>query len=169
MQTPEREIAERTRLAAQVQKRAQRIRAVAGDAPDRDATALWTGEDILNALPRLARILGHTPSITELQACSRKQWPSPACVRVAFGSWNAALAAAGLPLNRIDARARQRWSDEAILGAIREAAAAGDPGQKPFREGRRHPSVATIATRFGSWSVAESIALGGETRERSLA
>jgi hypothetical protein len=55
---------------------------------------------------------------------------------------------------------RHVWSDEEILQAIQDAAAAGDSGPKPFKEGRRSPSLMTITTRFGSWAAAEALALG---------
>lgn len=155
-----RELAERDRLAAVLKERAERM----GGLGDFDAGArrgtIWTASRITTALSDLARMLGHTPTIAELGSRPRSRWPSPSRVRIVFGSWNAALAAAGLTLNATDRAPRRLWSDEDILQAIRDAAAAGDQGQRPFREGWRRPWLATITIRFGSWSVAESLALG---------
>lgn len=154
-QAPERESAERDRLAAGLGERAEwmRDRGQGGRRPK------WTASGVIAALRDLAGILGHTPTMAELEGRPRTRWPSPARVRMVFGTWNAALAAADLPLNATRPRPRI-WSDEEILQAIRDAAAAGDRGQKPFREGRRRPWLATITIRFGSWSAAESLALG---------
>lgn len=151
----ERESAERECVAAGLGERAEWM----GDLGQRRRRPIWTASRIIAALRDLAGILGHTPTMAELESRPRNRWPSPARVRMVFGTWNAALAAADLPLNATRPRPRL-WSDEEMLQAIRDAAAAGDRGQKPFREGRRRPWLATITTRFGSWSAAESLALG---------
>jgi hypothetical protein len=54
----------------------------------------YESEELLEVLRELARELGHTPSISELQA--RKDLPSPYTIRDRFGRWNEALRMAGL-------------------------------------------------------------------------
>ncbi len=71
----------------------------------------------LASLPSCRSLLRFSgaPSIGDLASRSRAKWPSPARVRIVFGSWNAALAAAGLPLNVIDRAPTRAWSDDEIL------------------------------------------------------
>ena len=74
-----------------------------------------------------------------------------------FGSWNAALSAAGLPLNKKGARCR-RWADSEILEALR--ALAENLGRRPVhsdfvsRDPAEMPSLPLIRRRFGSFKKA---------------
>jgi hypothetical protein len=68
-----------------------------------------------------------------------------------FGSWNAAVEAAGLAPRRI----RASWSDEQLLAGLRRYAA--EHGRAPRSTDRvgllsRYPSPALAISRFGSWS-----------------
>lgn len=149
-------------LVAKMQKRALAIRGLTSRKAEHDPIAFWTAPRIIAALGQLTVTLGHTPTIGDLESRPRAMWPSPARVRTVFGSWQAALAAAGLRPQVADHAPRRVWSDEEILQAIQDAAAAGDPGEEPFREGRRRPRLGVIAVRFGTWSVAESLAMGAD-------
>lgn len=157
---PVQEPADRAHGVAWLEERAVGIRAIGMREAEAGAVALWTAPRIILALGQLAAIVGRTPTIGDLESRPRAQWPSPSRVRVVFGSWGAALAAAGLRPKSADHSPRRVWSDEEILQAIQDAAAAGDPGPGPFKEGRRRPDLGTITARFGSWSTAESLALG---------
>lgn len=161
------EAAERARLRVGLEERATRLRSVGGGSGRGGPVARWTPDRIIVVLRTLADTLGRPPTMADLQARPRSSWPSPSRVRIVFGSWNAALTAAGLPLNATGHPRRQVWSDEEILRAIRDASAADDPGQRPFREGRRRPWLATITIRFGSWSVAQSLALGNRMNDEA--
>ncbi len=143
------------------------IRAVGGRDGHDGSVAMWTAPRIIAALGQLAVTVGHTPTIADLVSLPRAMWPSPSRVRTVFGTWNAALAAAGLRPKTAGHSPRRVWSDEEMLQAIQDAAAAGDPGQGPFQEGRRRPWLAAITSRFGSWPVAESLALGMQTQNRA--
>lgn len=156
----ERDATERKRLVARLKERSARLKGLGNASEAGRGGGQWTAARIVAVLRDLAESLGHTPTMAELGSRPRSRWPSPALVRTVFGSWNAALAAAALPLNATDRSRRPVWSDEDILRAIRDAGAAGEPGQGPFGDGRRQPWLATIVIRFGSWSVAESLALG---------
>lgn len=162
---PESEAAERQRLVKALDERVALMLVVGPRTVRSGRVAMWTAERITAALRDLGRSLGRTPTMADLQSRPRSRWPSPARVRIVFGSWNAAVAAADLPLNATGRARRRMWSDDEILQAIREAAVEGDHGQRPFREGRRRPWLATITVRFGSWSVAEALALGCDRSE----
>jgi hypothetical protein len=54
----------------------------------------YESEELLEVVRELARKLGHTPSIADLQA--RKDLPSPYTIRDRFGRWSEALRQAGL-------------------------------------------------------------------------
>ncbi len=58
----------------------------------------YTDEQLLQALRDLAAELGRTPTGREMQ--DRRDLPSPRTCQIRFGSWNAALEAAGLEPNR---------------------------------------------------------------------
>jgi hypothetical protein len=81
----------------------------------------------------------------------RKRWPSAQLVRSRFGSWAAALRAAGY---------RSRWrghthtQDELITALRREADRLGrPPTQREWATGSQHrPNASTVARAFGSWA-----------------
>lgn len=98
----------------------------------------------------------------------RAQEPTASAGKYRYQSWNA-VAEVGLPVDATDRARHRAWSDEDILQAVREAAAARDGGQTPFGEGRRRPWLATIIIRCGSWWVAESLAIGTAGRAGTAA
>jgi hypothetical protein len=77
--------------------------------------------------------------------------PNSATIEKRFGSWNAALAAAGLPPRRV----RRVWTNREVIDGLRRFAA--DHG-RPLRASDRigwlsvYPSPALVVTRFGSLS-----------------
>jgi hypothetical protein len=111
----------------------------------------WDKAQILAALRGFERNHGRAPTAAEFAATDSA--PAANTVAAHFGSWNAALDAAGVarlprPL---------RWDDAAVLAALREFSA--EHGRRPKardfaganRDGR-WPSPSTVALRFGSWS-----------------
>lgn len=157
--TAERVAAEWESLVTRLEERALAVRGLRAHAGDSAPGPTWTAPRIVAALGQLTVLVGHTPTIRDLESRPRATWPSPSRVRIVFGSWKAALVAAGLRPQSTGHSPRRVWSDEEILQAIQDAAAGGDPGEAPFREGRRRPRLEAIAARFGSWSAAESLAL----------
>lgn len=83
------------------------------------------------------------------------RWPSANSVRTHFGSWNAALAEAGLPLRR-----RSRWTREDIIEALRRWPDEHDGRPPRYADLRaaedrsEWPDPKTVATAFGSWASA---------------
>jgi hypothetical protein len=83
------------------------------------------------------------------------RWPSASSVFTQFGSWNEALLAAGLPLQRHGA-----WARNEIVWAIQHWAAEHDgtpPRYADFRDTcnrARWPDPKTAAAHFGSWRAA---------------
>ena len=86
-----------------------------------------------------------TPTAREWDALGHR--PSAPPIIRHFGSWNAALAAAGLTVTR----PRRRWSDAQILAAIRafEAQHGRPPAAADFGGGTL-PGFETVRVRYGS-------------------
>ena len=82
------------------------------------------------------------------------RWPSWMTVRTLFGSWGAALRAAGYAPNR------ERWTPERIAAALREF--AREKGRAPIASDLTHdcglPARPTIARYFGSLAAAREAA-----------
>lgn len=148
----EREVTERA-----LEKRLLRL----DELPARDGgtRAKWTRERCITALQAFYEVTGLAPRIADFEVRRRGQ-PAASSIRRVFGSWNDALVAAGIPVNRATGSGgRRQWSDEEILEALREADRAGEPTSAPFRTGRRLPWMGTIERRFGSWRAAKSLAI----------
>jgi hypothetical protein len=108
-----------------------------------------TRDYLIERLQSLASRLGHTPLQREVDA----DVDSPCHVTYArrFGSWNAALEAAGLPLNRPSVP----YNREMLLETLRQL--ADQLGRAPTtRELVEYglPCQATYTARFGSWAAA---------------
>ena len=142
----------------------------------------WTPERIVRALQRWTQDHGRPPTAFEWGARRNlpdekrvsatrqrrrqgvqarwQRWPTYGTVRAVFGSWGAALEAAGLPRKttfdgRLDFRAR--WAKEAVAEALRTTAAAlgRKPSWKDWEKATRHnPSSMYVRRLFGSWSAA---------------
>ncbi len=131
----------------------------------------WTREEIIAALQRDARRLGRPPKCREWnrplgvgifqwnRSVPRAARPSVATVQQHFGSWNAGLTAAGLPV-RIGRETK--WTAESVLEVIRsEGRRLGRaPSLWDFRvsrskgKGKGLPSECVVSKHFGSWNAA---------------
>jgi hypothetical protein len=119
----------------------------------------WTREEALERLAAWARAHGRAPVIADARA--DPSVPGLGSCQLRFGSWNAALRAAGLSPGH-----EPHWSDErvhAVLAAwarwhIRQA--RGEPSQASYRRWAAQqpgpvPSASSIRRRFGgSWNAA---------------
>jgi hypothetical protein len=110
----------------------------------------YTNEDLLDALRSFAAEHDGRPPIAPEADDRETDLPTAATFARRFGSWNAAIAAAGF-----DPRFRRR-SDEELLDDLREF--ADETGAHPTVAAvRAHPDMAkppTYRARFGSWTEA---------------
>lgn len=110
----------------------------------------YSREWLIEKLQRLAARLGHSLTKADVDAD-----PTTPCYRTYanhFGSWNSALEAAGLPLNRWGAVRRDR---ETLLEMLRQL--ADQLGRAPTTADlaqRGLPCDVTYAKHFGSWRAA---------------
>ncbi|MHB2000936.1 MAG: homing endonuclease associated repeat-containing protein [Solirubrobacteraceae bacterium] len=115
----------------------------------------WKREQILAALRAYVEEYGGSPSKEDLE-WPPTGYPSARTVRRHFGSFTAGLQAAGLqPRSR-------RWSDEAIVEAMREFELETDFWPRPSDWARAcedWPAAATVYKRFGSWQAALEMAM----------
>ncbi len=111
---------------------------------------VYSDEHLLNTLRDLADELGHSPTVDEMLA--RPGLPAPQTYINRFGSWNAALEAAGLKTRRRTAI----YTDEQLLQALRDLAAElGQPPSASEMLARRDlPSPGAYQGHFGTWSKA---------------
>jgi hypothetical protein len=103
--------------------------------------------EVVRELRRVANKLGESPS--QPQYNEHGQY-SHQIAYERFGSWNAALEAAGLETERDD-----RTPNEKLLASIRAVAETVDgvPSQTDYHEHGEH-GVSVLQRRFGSWSQA---------------
>lgn len=119
----------------------------------------WDRETIVYALELWHRRHLQTPTKAEWVAAGENH-PSVDTVMRIFGSWNAAIRAAGFrPRKRGESRGRRprRWHDQAIVDAIQFW--HDTHGRVPTKSdwGRAttsHPSPNTVVRVFGSWNAA---------------
>ena len=124
---------------------------------DRRARAqIYTDEQMLGAIQVMAMRLGHSPSTNEWQRNHGKPWDTVYVTR--FGSWNAALRAAGLalwerPLISADSCRQSLLAAHNYLGHV---PTSNDYLREDLREhlsGLDLPrNVSTIKRRLGSWA-----------------
>lgn len=142
--------------------------------------------ELLNALRATAEELGHSPRPAEYQRQrqrvrgtarpddGRAALPTTQVIRSHFGSWNDALAAAGLPRVRhftppFSGERRPAYSIEEKLEWLRRAwAEVGEPftgsaymrwRKEKIQEGEREiPSLPIIVRTFGGWKEARRLA-----------
>lgn len=109
---------------------------------------LWTPAEIVRALRVEADRLGRPPRQQEWETAGYGR-PAAVTVRTVFGSWNAALDAAELPV-------RQRtWSRQECIHALFlwRYQHGRVPRQKDWRsQAEDRPSMWTIRNRFGAWN-----------------
>jgi hypothetical protein len=130
----------------------------------------WTDETIAYAFELWHRRHLCSPTVDEWRRAGHDH-PSVTTVRQVFGSWNAAVEAAGFrprrpgearraaPVTaaRSEPTAAVRWSRETTVAALRVWAESW--GRSPSLEQWRraspaHPSAATVRRLFGSWNAA---------------
>lgn len=111
----------------------------------------WTKQRVIAAIQLWNELHGRPPVAQDwLQYADRTSWPTVTAVQREFGSWRAAIAAAGFP-----SRTWHRWSAELVLEAIRNWVALHgdiprvDDWKRPTDE---HPTSTTVVHYFGSWN-----------------
>jgi len=138
----------------------------------------WSRETILYALELWHRRNLCSPTVAEWRLAGESH-PSVTTVRAVFGSWNKAIAAAGLRPRRPgeargvragagsrDGQSAVRWPTHAVIARLR--AWAEEHGRPPTleewrRASERNPSAATVRRLFGTWNAA-LVAAGFEAR-----
>jgi Homing endonuclease associated repeat/Recombinase/Recombinase zinc beta ribbon domain len=119
-------------------------------APERRS---WDELDLIEALRSFSERHGHVPlSVEWLRA--EPEHPSATTVRAHFGSWGAALGAAGLVAEPLPTRRSRPWSDAEILTAL--AAWANEHGRPPapvdwLRGAAGRPAAGAVRNHFGTW------------------
>jgi hypothetical protein len=126
----------------------------------------WTRERVLAALQRDASRRGRAPTREEWARPARGR-PSGSTVAKLFGTWNAGLRAAGLPLNS----ERDKWTPGAVVDALRRL--EHELGRQPTSQDlvcppAGYPNTAIITRKLGSWSAA-CRELGWSTRQCVIA
>ena len=134
------------------------------------AAQVWTPELILDGIQRLARKGGPLSHGSVVGANPRLLY---AAERL-FGSWSAALAAAGVNLAEVRSESKARraekitkWSPESIVDQIKKLASSGER-VTGLAVRLRYPSLyyAAVSDRyFGGWSAA--LAAAGLERDRT--
>jgi hypothetical protein len=112
--------------------------------------ARWTREQILSEIRRLAGE-GSSLSFGAVRA-TRQDLASAACRKQHFGSWEAAVAAAGLDYH--GRRRRPAWTRQRVMNALVELHAAGAPLTTSWLQRNGWSSLVAVARRpsmFGSW------------------
>jgi hypothetical protein len=124
------------------------------------APRLWSQKEVIDVAQQWARLHGRAPRCVEWRrVAGDASRPTDALVIELFGSWNAMLAAAGLPI------AHRAWSREQTLAAL--ATWIGMHGQPPTASDwahshngqATHPSASWVHECFGSWNA--MLAAGG--------
>jgi FAD/FMN-containing dehydrogenase len=112
----------------------------------------YSDGEIIDHIRRLAN--GDTPP-TCVEFDADPAAPAHRTVRKWFGSWNAAVEAAGFEARTQYGRAAQGWSDDEILDHIRRLA-DGDtpPTGVEFDADDDAPARRTATNHFGSWNAA---------------
>ncbi len=106
----------------------------------------YTDQQLLDILRDLAAELGRSPTAQEMR---KRRLPRPETCAARFGSWNAALAAAGLETRHYS----QDYTDEQLLQILRDLARDLDktPTQLELRARPGLPSPTTYHRHFGTW------------------
>lgn len=121
--------------------------------------ALWSKREIIDAIGAHFSIHAKAPRIGDWQRASPAH-PTAATVTRKFGTWNSALEAAGVPVNKY----RRRWTREQVIAALQHDAASR--GSSPCSSDWLHksdvnPSSKTVRRLFGSFNRGvEAAALG---------
>jgi Homing endonuclease associated repeat len=126
----------------------------AGFEPPQDS---WSETEIVAAIRRFAHREGRPPTNREFVQLVRSEpsHPTLGAVLGQFGSWNAALRAAGFAPHRRD------WSKVEIIAALRDfgehngrAPTYTEWLAAPAPAEPAHPTASTVVTHFGEWRAA---------------
>lgn len=125
----------------------------------REENTIWTPETVLDAIHRWSREHdGAPPRVCDWLVRGDGYWPPASIVQRVFGTWNAALAAAGMSvMARGKQRSRNHWNRDTILAAIRRwTATHGEPPRCRdwSAAGPDHPHAASVQEYFGTWNEA---------------
>lgn len=130
----------------------------------------WDRDSALQILRGLAERLGRVPRMCDVRGDGM---PSGTTYVYLFGSWNAALQAAGLPVQKNSPVLRWRHPGDPREDAVRALRAAtelagGPPSRQVYNDLRTSlsrsdwPAVGSVHAMFGSWREAlEASGLGG--------
>jgi Homing endonuclease associated repeat len=145
------------RLTCSEDCRWQAQRLSARDQAMDDGRTVWDREKIVRALQREAKRRGRPPKAKEwFKVGGRGRRPNIGDILRYFGSWNAALEAAGL-LTRPHGGREPRWTPERIILALQKDAKRKGRPPRP-REWRRprkgRPVYVTVLRVFGDWAAA---------------
>lgn len=107
---------------------------------------VYDDHELITSLQTLAAELGYSPSPLDVQNLAEVM-PDVSTFERRFGSWVAALAAAGL-------EGRRSQSDETLLRAVArlERELGAFPTKRQIQSDPNTPSYTTLLTRFGSLS-----------------
>jgi hypothetical protein len=125
----------------------------------------WTTALIIAAISQYAAMYGEPPSPLAWARPRDPRWPNRATVVAYFGTFAAALRAAGFKANDPVA-----WSHEVIITRLRawRRKHGRSPTIREWRAAPAQPSVDTVIRRFGSWRAAVDEAdRGGKVRVRT--
>jgi hypothetical protein len=127
---------------------------------------VWTPERVIAALRRDAARRGRTPTRGDWPRATRTR-PQASIAENLFGSWNAALRAAGLPVNHEPGK----WTETTVLDALRRLQL--QLGRQPnssdvVRPPAGYPNTAVIKRKCGSWTAA-CAKLGWQAEQRVIA
>lgn len=109
-----------------------------------------TDDELIESLQQFADVLGETPSARQVYEDDDHTFRR-GLYQDRFGSWNDALRAAGLPVNR-EQRVTKEELREELLAFADEIGRV--PRQCDLNAAENRPSVSTYHRRFGSWNAA---------------
>jgi Homing endonuclease associated repeat len=132
----------------------------------RERLRVWSEEQIVAAIGAWSELTGAPPTVGDWSPAHAPaghlgsaryledpgRWPSAALVRQRFGSFRAAVAAAGFRPMALGPR--PRWTRERIAAAVAEwqQRSGRPPTTGDWRHaGERHPSASTVYRVLGSW------------------
>ncbi len=109
----------------------------------------YSQKELIDYLQKAAVELGHSPFINEMDEL--KGYPSSSAFVYQFGSWNEALKAAGLKVNRI-----KEYSREELITYLQKAVKelGRTPSGDEMNKLNGYPSVTAFTNQFGSWNEA---------------
>jgi len=113
----------------------------------------YSDAEILDHIRRVGD--GEAPTQREFDADGRA--PSTGTARNRFGSWSAAVTAAGFETR--PARRPRQYTDDELLDHIRRVGGGEGPARDEFNADEDAPTASTVARQFGSWR--EGVAAAG--------